>query len=200
MRRALLVVAATLGALPAAFIACSSSSSLPALPPGYSPEASVFDGSIRPSDAPHRTDTKEVDSKAGCPSGPASGPSVQELDQPGETPPAAGGALDSGTYVLSRIYSYIDNPEAGGGTPLEEQKTIILLGDSYVWSQATGTVEAGVGATTLTSGDFKASGTTLTLTQHCPTSAPAAAYPYTAAGTGLSIYTDASVIEFYSGM
>ena len=201
MRRAHTVVAILSSSLPAAsFVACSSSPSLPGLPPGYSPEASTVDGSILHPDSSGRTDGQKPDSKAACPIGPTPGGLIEELEQPGSTPPALGGTIANGTYVLEHIYSYVDSHDAGGGTPVEEQKTLVIQGTSYIWEQASGTVEAGVGTSATTSGDYKTSGSTLTFTQSCPGAASGVEFPYTAAGTGLSIYTDGKTIEFYGEM
>jgi hypothetical protein len=190
--------------------ACSSSSSNPSLPPGYTPDAGVIDARFS-EDAKHHVDAGDDGSDAtshdahpdapGLCTAPLSAPAVQELAQPGPAPPATGGTLAKGTYYLTHLYIYPGSDDAGGGTGVEEQNTLVI-GEgalTYTWAQASGTVDAGVGTTTLTGGTLVTGGNTAVFTQTCPTSAAAVSYPYSTEGTGFFIY-EGTTAEFYSPM
>jgi hypothetical protein len=189
--------------------ACSSSSSNPSLPPGYTPDAGVIDARFG-EDANHHgdagrdggdaSDATSHDAHPDAPglcTAPLSAPAIQELAQPGTAPPATGGSIAKGTYYLTHLYIYPGSDDAGGATGIEEQNTLVFGDETYTWAQASGAVDAGVGATTLTGGTWTAGGNTAVFTQTCPTSEAAVSYPYSTEGTGLFIYKGTTA-EFYS--
>jgi hypothetical protein len=170
---------------------------MPSVPPGFTPDAtSIFGDRHVEEDASHKGDATKTDAKGGCPSAPDSSPPVQATVLPGNAPEAGGGTITPSTYELNRLYVYTDNAE-GGLSELEEQKALVLGTDTFVWAEGVGSVEAGVGAPNVSSGSYTASGTNLTLSPSCPAGADGGSYPYTFAGTGLTIYTSPTTAEFY---
>jgi hypothetical protein len=79
-------------------------------------------------------------------------------------------------------------PPTETAAPAYEQKTLVLEADGlFSLASATGTVDAGVGATTITAGVYVASGSTLVLHATCPATSTAT-YTFTASGGELLLF------------
>jgi hypothetical protein len=142
--------------------------------------------------------TGSGDGEAGSPCGSAQadGPLQQEVQWIGAVPASTGGTIVAGTYVLEDLYYYPDVPEAGLlALPTVARKTLVLETTTYSFAQAVGTVDAGVGAAVVTGGTYVASGTSLTLTQSCPTSA-SVTYSYSATSTILTLASGSNTEEY----
>jgi hypothetical protein len=224
MRRSRLLSLCLFAGVPAALMACSSSSDMPPLPkseppldsgPNQFPDAAHHDahggrdGHVADSGPPKDTGTVPTDAKtnpfdaASLCAVTASGAPVETLAQTGAPPPATGGPLPApGTYVLKSVLYYPETAEAGGPTGGVEQGTFVFGGGTYGWAIAEGTTEAGVGKATITGGSFSPSGTNLVLDQHCPEAdaGTVVSYPYSASGTGIFIYRSSVTLEFYDSM
>jgi hypothetical protein len=225
MRRSRLLSLCLFAGVPAALMACSSSSDMPPLPmgepprdagPNQYPDAAHHDahekrdGHVTDSGRPADTGTVPTDAKTNpfdganlCAVTTSGAPPVETLAQPGAPPPATGGPLPApGTYVLKSVLYYPETAEAGGPTGGYEQGTIVFGGGTYGWAIAQGTTEAGVGTPTITGGSYSPSGTNLVLDQHCPEAdaGTIVSYPYSAAGTGIFIYRSSATTEFYDSI
>ncbi len=83
-------------------------------------------------------------------------------------------------------------PPTVTAAPVYEQKTLVLEADGlFSLAAATGTVDAGVGATTITAGVYVASGSTLVLHATCPATSTAT-YAFTASGGELLLFDSTS--------
>jgi hypothetical protein len=210
-----------LGLVLGAFAACSSSS-MPGLPPNENPDGSPVhsdggEAAARDHHADHAvaadagtdkgtTDSPitEFDGAGLCADLTQIGGQVEVLAQPAPAPSPAGGPTPaSGTYVLTRVYSYIEGPDASGGTGALEQATLKIGAGVYGWAFAEGSLDGGLGATSKTGGTYTVSPDHLVLRELCPSSeAPDAgtSVPYTAMGTALWIFKGSSIVEVYSPM
>jgi hypothetical protein len=114
----------------------------------------------------------------------------QDVQNVGSIPTAEGGTIQAGTFVLRSLYYYPGGGQDASAEALPDtaQKTFIFGIKTYSWAQATGMVDAGLGASTLQGGTFSASGTTVTFDEVCPTSGRST-YQYTATLSTLSLYT-----------
>jgi hypothetical protein len=101
-------------------------------------------------------------------------------------PQPAGGAIQTGTYVLMNIETATSNP--GQPTGAVEQKTLVLAATAYSFDEAEGTMRAGPGPLTQTGGTYGTSGMNLVLSPACPSPAATASYPFSSAGGELSLF------------
>ncbi|MBX3259327.1 MAG: hypothetical protein KF782_06520 [Labilithrix sp.] len=137
------------------------------------------------------------------------GEDVAEIVVRAETPPdPLGGAIEPGTYVLTEVTRFAagddvrdDEDGGGGGGPAASdkltRKSLVVAGDTYRFGERAGTVGGDVAATpALSGGTFEAGGTSVTLTDSCPT-VVARTIGYTAVGATLSLYTTKDRRETY---
>jgi hypothetical protein len=140
----------------------------------------------------------DVDAAATCAAAMQEGREVEEITQDYPLADASGGSITPGTYLLTQLDTY-EVIDAGGdpeglnsvATGYTAAKTLVLGADGTFWLvEATGTEDAGLGASMTSGGVYTVSGTNLVLASSCP---PAAAgttvmYPYIAQGGSLSLY------------
>lgn len=126
------------------------------------------------------------------------GKTVAEIGQNMEPPPALGGPIKGGTYLLDELYAYgpIDaGPEAGPEPPNEaltgkSGTGVLVVGTgTLAFLQAYGP-SANVGAATATGFAFTADGTDIAAAQVCPTTASTRTIEYSAVGDSLAIFVE----------
>jgi hypothetical protein len=140
-------------------------------------------------DAGVDTGGKHKDAGSPCGSAALTGQMQQEEQTIGAIPTPTGGTIAPGTYLLRAMFYYPDTPEAGVAlSPDVAQKTIIFGTTTYSFAQAVGTIDAGLGAESLSGGTYTTSGTTLTLTAVCPTPGTTT-YTFSATAASLSLYS-----------
>ena len=132
---------------------------------------------------------------------------VAELQVFGSAPPALGGALTPGTYVLTEAAAYLsrqgdagDGGEAngsGGPTGNSARATIVVTGTTLVTTASRGSA-ATLPADTTSASTYTVEGTTLRTTSVCPSAGAQRTVAFSAVGGGLAIFTDASHREVYS--
>jgi hypothetical protein len=87
-------------------------------------------------------------------------------------------------------------PTASIGDVVEE-KTLVLATDGlFSLASATGTVDAGVGATTITAGVYVVSGDTITFHGTCPSTSESS-YSFSASGGALALYEPGGIVEVF---
>lgn len=149
-------------------------------------------------------------STEGGPGGPCEGP--KQLGEPvietrlvGDPPPALGGVVPDGTYILSSRNSYGATPntdEDGGGPPdsgssssVVKRATMVIQGATMKISSSKGPPGA-LPADTATILTFTIAGSTITATPFCPAGG-ALTIPYSAVGTGIALFVDPTHREVY---
>jgi hypothetical protein len=210
-------------------VACSSSSHPPAEGNNFSPPDvgtivhrmdggshhqgdAQGDGAVTHSEGgPPSDSTMEAEPFDGsdlCTGVTLSGSPVQEEQFPGTIPTLTGGTITSGTYVLTRAYSYPGGDAMEEEIPVVVQQTLILNSGTYKWAVAVGTVDAGLGPTTITGGTFTTGGTNLTFTQTCSSAGATDAGGADSGATTLNFQASASSLylnfgsteDFYEAM
>lgn len=139
------------------------------------------------------------------------GDDVAEIVVRADTPPdPLGGAITPGTYVLTEMTRFApgggggndeDGGGSGGGPPASDElvrKSLVVAGSTYRFGARTGTVGGDVSATpTLSGGTFETNGTSVTLTDSCP-SASTRTIGFTTVGATISLYPTKDRRETYT--
>ncbi|MBX3213447.1 MAG: hypothetical protein KF850_15525 [Labilithrix sp.] len=209
MGRRLLFTLATLTSVAIASLASGCADERPAATSGGA--------SIPPAGGARDGAASEPPDRDGGPTGDLCDPSAIEVDGEdvaevvvrAETPPdPLGGAVQPGTYVLTEITRFAaggdvrDDEDGGGsggpaGSDKLTRKSLVVAGDTYRFGERTGTVGGVVAANpTLSGGTFETSGTSMTLTDSCPTAA-ARTIGYSTVGATLSLYPTKDRRETY---
>lgn len=147
-------------------------------------------------------------SDAGCTSMEVDTVVVGETFVNAATPPdPLGGELPSGTFVLTDITRFQtwtrsteDDDQPNGAVPVSSyvaEKLLVVDGSTYRFAARTGTKEQGIGdAVEVTSGTLASKGTSVLLSQGCPSSG-SLTLGYTVVGSTISIYTSPDRRETY---
>jgi hypothetical protein len=142
-----------------------------------------------------------------CEGAPQSTTAVAEVGVEGNAPPALGGEISPGTYILAEMNVYgaqVPKPDAGDETPGPGLSGVVGRGTLNVF--ATGVLRIasarGNDANNLppekTDGFlFTKNGTSLDVTPVCPATGPKKALPYSAVGNGIALFVDATHRELY---
>lgn len=133
---------------------------------------------------------------------PQQGSDVQEISQPLDRPTPAGGTLTAGTYVLTAIDFYRGStvdPGAGGiPTGKAGRATLYVTGDgAFRFIESYGD-EGSLPTDSMRGVSYVPAGTALLITPECPTPGTAAPIDYTAQGTEISLFPDATHRFAYS--
>ncbi len=142
-----------------------------------------------------------------CDAVPQEGANVAELQVLGSAPPALGGALRPGTYVLTEAAAYLSRQEdagdggeangSGGPTGNSARATIVVTGTTLAMTASRGSTAA-LPADTMSVSTYTVEGTALRTTSVCPGAGAQRTIAFSAVGGGLAIFTDASHREVYS--
>jgi|GEM_PF-4942078 len=138
------------------------------------------------------------------------GATIEELQLPGEAPPALGGEVAPGTYDLTELYAYAGdaNPSDAGSegeppatrlTGNAARATVVVSRFEMRVIEARGTSQdGGLGAPTTRAVLYRVDGTDLVATAVCPTTALPVRIPFSTAGGGLALFRDATHREVYT--
>jgi hypothetical protein len=137
---------------------------------------------------------------------------VSEITIRADTPPdPLGGELVLGTYVLQELARFApgggsrDDEDGGGGgntspATTVASKVLVIEANAYRLAERTGTVAAGLtGDAVLSGGTFTIAGTSVTLTESCPTTAKRT-FGFSAVGGSISLYPAPDRRETYVKM
>jgi hypothetical protein len=215
-----LLSGAGLGVAP---LACSSSSTPPPIgnqpktmptttattttrPPTDAGDAARVDDAMRTDDV--RPDSQlaaessaPVDAASLCGEASANGPILFETVAGGPAPAAMGGFIEPGSYQLVGLMDYTGGDAAPGYTGLVARRELVMGIATYSYANGTGTApdDAETPPTVtfqpLSGGTYASSGTSLVLSQVCPT-AGTTVYSYTSQGTALTLYQGGHVEYF----
>lgn len=124
-----------------------------------------------------------------------------------EAPAAFGGALPSGTFVLSDVTRFEpftgERDEETGtvtGAPTSDAllaRVLVLDGASYRFTTRSGKSSTGLGPAETTGGTLTVNGTSIAFRQGCPTTAATTQIGFSVVGDSISLYTSASRRETY---
>jgi len=120
---------------------------------------------------------------------------VTETCASGSPPAQTGGTVADGTYVVTSVSNYACD-DSGSGTQGAVQVTLVIAGGcgqiAIAGPYAGGTKIVG------SSGQLVFSGTSLSVTQVCPSANPTNTVSYTATSTGFTTFSSADVLEVYT--
>lgn len=140
-----------------------------------------------------------------CEDAPASTTTVAELALTGDPPPALGGEIEVGTYVLAEMNAYgAPQPDGGDETPGPGLSGVAGSGTLTVFAtgvlriaSARGTDVNNLPPAKTDGFLFTRRGTSLDATPVCPATGPTRAIPYSAVGTGIALFVDSTHRELY---
>lgn len=133
------------------------------------------------------------------------GDSIVESPVVGAAPPALGGTVTDGTYVLTARDAYGASPppneDAGpagtdAGSSDVKRATMVIAGSTIRISGSRAAQGAPLPADVTTGATFTVVGTSLATTPACP-AGPVVNIPYSAVGTGIALLIDATHRELY---
>jgi hypothetical protein len=142
---------------------------------------------------------------ASCTGATQQGTEVAELRMEGAAPPALGGTIVAGTYVLVEANKYgpaqADAGDDGGATTtltgVSARLTLDVTASTVRFFGARGPTGA-LPADAASGLGYVLAGTSLQTTAQCPTAGATKAIPFSAVGTGLALFTDATHRELYA--
>ena len=125
---------------------------------------------------------------------------IDEIIVSGDPPPALGGMIAPGTYVLSELdfYGVIPGGAQDGVTGNAGRSTLVITADTMQIVGARGSSTAGLPADTVVGSTYTIMGTSLSTRSVCPVSGATKSIPYSAVGGGLALFVDARHREIYA--